>query len=234
MTPSPSRDDLQRIRKLAGLPDEIRQTRWAVSVTRLTVLKSLCQEHGRANRFVAFLARKTFEKLNQTKETSAQPATPTELSHRKMMEEALEGLDVWQRTPSEKLRQTLRELHRRMVAEQDEHRNIPFGALRLITDGNLLLFEYSLSCLLAHERDVGTWVHQTARQYAERYDSSHGTGLTPASIPLVQDIVEFWVTEYALTPESLAQTPKATKAPAERSPLKEIGTKAKSTTQATF
>ena len=234
MTPSPSRDDLQRIRKLASLPEEIRRTRWAVSITRLTVLKSLCQEHERANRFVAHLARKTFEHLNQPKETSVHPATPTELSHREMMEEALEGLDAWQGTPSEKVRRTLSELHGRMRAEQNEHRNIPFGALRLITDGNLLLFEYALSCLLAHEREVGMWAYQTARQYAERYDSSHGTGLTPASIPFVQDIIDFWTTEYALTPDSLAPPPKAVKERADRSPPKEIGTKAKSTTQATF
>ncbi len=234
MTPSPSRDDLQRIRKLASLPEEIRQTRWAVSITRLTVLKSLCQEHERANRFVAHLARKTFENLNQAKERSTHPVTPTELSHREMMEQALEGLDTWQRTPSEKLRRTLSELHGRMRAEQNEHRNIPFGALRLITDSELLLFEYALSCLLAHEREIGTWAYQTARQYAERYDSSHGTGLTPDSIPLVQDIIEFWTTEYALTPESLTSAPKVAKTRTATSSPKESGTKAKSTTKATF
>ncbi len=234
MMPSPSRDDLQRIRKLAGLAEEIRRTQWAVSITRLTVLKSLCQPHERANRFVAHLARKTFEHLNQARETSTRPVTPTEQSHREMMEQALEGLEAWRRTPTEKLRQRLRELHGRMVAEQNEHRNIPFGALRLITDGNLLLFEYALSCLLAHERDVGTWVYQTTRQYAERYDSSQGTGLTSASIPFVRDIIDFWMTEYALTPDSLAPTSKAAKAPAESSSPKDTGTKAKSTTGVKF
>ncbi len=234
MTPSPSRDDLQRIRKLAGLAEEIRQTRWAVSITRLTVLKSLCQEHERANRFVAHLARKTFEHLSQAKETSTHPATPTEQSHQDMMEQALEGLEAWQRTPTEKLRRTLSELHGLMVTEQNEHRNIPFGSLRLITDGNLLLFEYALSCLLAHERDVGIWVYQAARQYTERYDSSQGTGLISSSIPFVQDIVDFWMTEYALTPESLTPTPKAAKAPAESSPSTEPRTKRKGGMKASF
>ena len=234
MTPSPSRDDLRRIRKLAGLPDEIRQSPWAVSITRLTVLKSLCREHERANRFVAHLARKTFEHLNQVKETSTRPATPTERSHREMMEQALEGLDTWQRTPSEKLRRTLSELHGRMVAEQNEHRNIPFGALRLITDGNLLLFEYALSCPLAHEREVGMWAYQTARQYAERYDPSHGTGLTPASLPLVQDIIDFWTTEYALTPELLTPAPKVAETRVASSSLTEAGTKRKDRPKATF
>ena len=234
MTPSPSRDDLQRIRRLAGLPEEIRRNRWAVSITRLTVLKSLCQEHERANRFVAHLARNTFVHLNQAKESLTRPVTPTEQSHREMMEQTLEGLAAWQRTPTEKLRRTLSELHWRMVAEQNEHRNIPFGALRLVTDGNLLLFEYALSCLLAHERDAGTWVYQTARQYTERYDSSQGTGLTSASIPLVQDIIDFWIAEYALTPESLAPTLKASKGPAESSPSTEPRTKRKGGTKVSF
>jgi hypothetical protein len=182
--PSLPRDDLQRIRKLAALPEKIRRTRWAVSITRLTVLKSLCQPHERANRFVAHLARKAFGRLKHAKETSAHPVAPTELSHQEMMTEALEGLAACQHAPTEKLRRTLSELHGRMVAEQNEYRNIPFGALRLITDGNLFLFEYALSCVLAHERVVGTWVYQTARQYTERYDSSQGTGLISASIPL--------------------------------------------------
>lgn len=121
-----------------------------------------------------------------------------------------------------------------MWAEQNEHRNIPFGALRLITDGHLLLFEYALSCLLAHERDVGLWAYQTARQYAERYDSSHGTGLTPASIPPVRDIIEFWVTEYAPTPESLTPAPKVAKTRTTTSSPKESGTKRKGRTNVTF
>ncbi len=234
MPPSPPRDVLARIRKLAALPDEIRRTRWAVSITRLTVLKSLCQEPDTANHFVIHLARKTFEHLNQAKERSGRPATPTELSHREMMEQALTGMEAWQRTPGEKLRRTLGELHGRMRAEQDESRHIPFGALRLITDSELLLFEYAVSCVLAHEREVGTWAYQSARQYAERYDPGHGTGLTPASIPFVQDIVDFWTTEYALTPDSLSPPQNAAKAPTDRSPPKEIGMKAKSTPGATF
>ena len=150
------------------------------------------------------------------------------------MEQALEGLAAWQHTPTEKLRRTLSALHGRMRDEQNEHRNIPFGAVRLITDANLLLFEYARSCLLAHEREVGTWAYQTARQYAERYDSSQGTGLTSASIPLVQDIVDFWMTEYALTPESLRPASKVAKARAASSPPTETHTKRKVERDVTF
>lgn len=231
MTPPP-RDVLDRIRKLAGLPEEIRENRWAVSITRLTVLKSLCQQPDVANRFVAHLARKTFEHLSEEKGRSAHPATPTEVSHRRMMEDALEGMTAWQRTRTDTLRRTLSDLLGRMRAEQNEHRNIPFGAVRLITDSKLLMFEYALESHLAPEREVGTWAYQTARHYTERYEGSQGTGLISASIPLVRDVVDFWMAEYALTPESLSPAPKPAKAPGP--PATEPGTKKKSSRKVTF
>jgi hypothetical protein len=225
--PPPSRDVLVRIRKLAGLPDEIRESRWAVSITRLTVLKSLCQQPDMANRFTAYLARKTFEHLLKERSRSAHAASPTELSHRRMMEDALEGMAAWQRGPTEKLRRTLYDVLGRMRAEQNEHRNIPFGAVRLITDSKLLMVEYALECHLASEREVGTWAYQTARHYTERYEGSQGTGLISASIPLVRDVIDFWMTEYALTPESLSPAPKAAKTRASDSPPTEPDTRKK-------
>ena len=48
---------LRKIRKLAQLPDEASHFEFvALSITRLTVLKSLCQQHDVASRFVLFLA----------------------------------------------------------------------------------------------------------------------------------------------------------------------------------
>jgi hypothetical protein len=47
---APSHDALLKVRKLALLPDEARHSTFAISVTRLTTLKSLCQEPQRANR----------------------------------------------------------------------------------------------------------------------------------------------------------------------------------------
>ena len=90
--------------------------------------------------------------------------------------------------------------------------------MRLITDANLLLFEYALSCVLAHERDVGTWAYQTARQYAERYTPSEGTGLISSSIPFVRDIVDFWTAEYDLSPDLLAPKQNSAKTKATEAP----------------
>lgn len=216
MKPSPSRDDVQRVRKLAGLPDEIRQSRF-VGITRLTVLKSLCREPERAHRFVAHLARRTFDAMEQPKGRSAEP-TATASSHREMMVQALEGMGAWLRSPGENARRTLSELRGRVRDEQNEHRDIPFGSVRLITDANLLIFEYALSCILAHRQELGTWAYRTARQYAERYTSSEGTGLISSSIPFVRDIADFWTAEYDLSPESLAPKQKTVKTEATGAP----------------
>jgi hypothetical protein len=95
MTPPPPRDVLLHIRKLAGLQAEIPDSRWAVSVTRLTVLKSLCRHPDLANRFVVHLARKTLDHLDEGKGRSAHPAPPSDQSHRRMMEDALDGMVAW-------------------------------------------------------------------------------------------------------------------------------------------
>ncbi len=59
------RDVLTRVKKLALLPEEVKQSRWGVPVTRLTILKSLCQEHEVTDRFVASLARRTRQKVEE-------------------------------------------------------------------------------------------------------------------------------------------------------------------------
>src|SRR5205823_1533602 len=126
------------------------------------------------------------------KNRSSRPKGPTDLAHREMMAEALAGMEAWQRGPTEALRRGLGDLLGRMRAEQNEHKNIPYGAVRIVTDWELLLCEHALHCLLNPPHEAGYWAYHMARDYAERYDSGHGTGLTPASAPLVQNIADFW------------------------------------------
>jgi hypothetical protein len=188
-------DVLARVRKLARLPEEVRQSRRACEITRLTTLKSLCGEPALANRFVAYLARKALEQAGRGKGRSPRPGTAKDLAHRQMMAEAVTEMEAWLHEPTEARRQHLRELLARMRAEQDEHRSIPFGAVRLITDSELLIVEEAVECLL-NPRAAGHWAYRTARSYAERYDPSYGTGLIPESVPPLQDIADFWTGLY--------------------------------------
>ena len=52
------------------------------------------------------------------------------------------------------------------------------------------------------------WGYHVAREYAERYNSSYGTGLLPESAPMVEDIVNFWNQRYSISTMSIhSKTP---------------------------
>jgi len=210
---------LRKVRKLADLPNEARQTGYAISVTRLTVLKSLCAQPEVANRFVTCLARKVLERVEQGKGRTTRPKGATDRAHREMMSQALAGLEAWQQGRTDALRQTLSDLRRRMQAEQNEYRKISWGAVRIVTDWDLFLFEQALGCLL-YPHEAGSWAYQMARDYAERYDSSHGTGLTPASAPLLQDIADFWMRELDVTDQELHRSARKRQAKAASPPAR--------------
>jgi hypothetical protein len=200
------RDVLLKIRKLAGLPEEARHCQVAISITRLTTLKGLCREPDVANRFVTFLARKTLEHVQAGRRQAERLPPATARAHREMMAEALDEMEGWLRSPTEARRERLLDLRERMVAEQNEYKQIKWGSVRLIRDADLLLFEYALRCLL-EPYAADHWAYQTARQYAERYDPDHGTGLIPESAPLVQDIVDFWAGHFGIDPSAPPATP---------------------------
>jgi hypothetical protein len=215
MAESVSREVLRRVRKLAQLPREARESQFGVSVTRLTVLKSLCREPKVATRFVTHIARKTLWRAEHGRDRPSHPKGATARAHRDMMAQALAGMEAWQRRPTEELREELLDLLGRMRAEQDEYKNIAWGAVRIVTDWELLLFEHALRCVLSRPQEAGFWAYQMARDYAERFDSRHGNGLTPRSPPLLQDIADFWVQELGLDAESINAPAKAKPARAE-------------------
>jgi repressor LexA len=227
MAAAPARETLDRLRKLALLPEEVRRSHWAVSITRLTVLKSLCRQPEVAHRFVTYLARKTLERIQQGKGRSKS------LAHRRMMTDALAEMEAWLKKPTEVPRQRLWDLLAQMRDEQSEYENIKWGAVRIVHDWDLLLFERALHCLLRSAEEAGYWVYQTARLYAERSNSSQGSGLVSSSAPLVQDIVDFWLREYDLDQAALT-APAKTKRVKEEKPTPNKRKKSQRKRQAEF
>ena len=55
----------------------------------------------------------------------------------------------------------------------------------------LVVVENALKSVL-RDHEAPIWLYQAAGDYAERYDSRHGTGLIPSSAPMVQEIADFW------------------------------------------
>jgi len=46
--------------------------------------------------------------------------------------------------------------------------------------------------------EAAIWAYQAAKDYAERYDARHGSGLIPSSAPMVEEIAEFWWKYYGI------------------------------------
>ena len=223
MSEAVPREVLTRVKKLALLPQEVSQSRWAVSVTRLTVLKALCQEHRVADRFVTCLARLVRQKVEGKAEKPGYLATQEWARQRQMIGRGVNALEEHLERPSGEGRSRLWTLLQEMAGEQNEYRHIHGGPVRIVRNNDLLLVEYALQAVLADEASLPVWAYQTARHYAERYNSSEGTGLTSSSAPLVQDVADFWLKEFNLDLATLtapAKEKKARKEPAPEEPKK--------------
>lgn len=228
MAETPSREVLAKVRKLALLPEEMKQSQWSVPVTRLTILKSLCQDPGVAHRFVTYLAGKTLERVRQGEGRSSPPSSEKEAPHQDLMVEAMAKMNAWREGKEDGLQDQLWDLLRRMRDEQNEFRRLRGAAVRMIEDWNLLIFESALGCLLHSAEEAPFAAYQTASHYVGR----HGSDLTAAAAPLVQDVADFWLRELGLDLETLLAPPakkqaKATTAATPGSKKKAPGKKAK-------
>ncbi len=199
MTQTAPSDAVLKIRKLAQIVAELRQGR-DFSITRLTSMKSLCQDPAIAAHFVTFLARKTLERVARGQGRSRHGPAEQARAHRQLMSDALAAMERWLNTPTMAVRQHLEQLLSRMQATQNEYRRIHWGAVRIIHDWDLFLVETAVRCLV-YRREAAHWAYQEARDYAERYDSRYPNGLIPKSAPLLQDIVDFWCAYYGIEPE---------------------------------
>ena len=211
---------LRKVQKLNQLSDKARHSRFAVSITSLTVLKSLCLEPEVANRFVTYLAQRTRQKVRATAKQSGYLSMDEWARHREMIERAVTALEQYLDQPSEEGRSRLRTLFHELAGEQNDYRRVYGGPARVIKNNDLLLIEYALRTVLADEASTSLWSYQTARHYAERSDASHGTGLIPASAPLVKDIADFWMREFGLSTESITAPVRARKPKEEKSPAR--------------
>jgi len=177
-----------KVRKLAQIAEELRGGA-DFSITRLTTVKGLCKDPEAAARFVLHLAELTVNRMERRDCPShIEPATWFHFKFlaasavrqtRGCLEERTdEGLDA------------LRTLLSEIEGTQNDYRYLEWGPVRTIKSQELLLVEYALRCILSS--DPPYWGYRVAREYAERYEPRYGTGLIPASAPMVEEIADFW------------------------------------------
>lgn len=172
-----------QVLKLAQLAEALRAGA-SFNITRLTSIKRLCREASVAQRFVVHLLHRAFPDPNRIKGKPIEK----ELARSAIREMSARVAGEDRHSSHRDLAPLLREIE----AQQSEFKRLEWGPVRIIRNNDLLLVENALRCFV-EDWSAPFWAYHTARQHAERYDSSWGTGLIPASANAVQDIADFWL-----------------------------------------
>jgi hypothetical protein len=196
----PPRAILGTIRKLAQTARELSEGA-DFSITRLTTLKSLCEDPEVAAHFAVYLAKHTSQRANRIPYPRHLSETECKV-HNELVEKAVERLGSYVERPSDAEREALRGLLRELESVNNEYKPIPYGTARTIRDKDVLIVEDAVQCVLS-TYSAPSWAYRLARDYAERYDPRYGTGLIPESAPLVMDIVDFWCDYYSIDRDEL-------------------------------
>ena len=81
-------------------------------------------------------------------------------------------------------------LYASLRAFQNEQRNVPWGAVRIIRDHNLFLIECGLGIYLRHG-NAPTEGYRLAASYCENYDPRFGSNLNGPSRRRLGEIIDF-------------------------------------------
>ncbi|MCP4540482.1 MAG: hypothetical protein GY832_25370 [Chloroflexi bacterium] len=187
----------KQIIKLSGRAQALREgTETYFSITCPTGLKSLCRDPQVAARFVLYLVERTQEKMSggvlseyidEANWAHYEVLIAKVIDAMKSYLEAPDAVDGDHRDRTSALRDILSQV----IKVQNEYKRQKWGPVRLIRSWDLLVVEKALRCFVSPD-DASCWAYHAARRYAERYNPHFGTGLIPASAPLLEDIVQFW------------------------------------------
>jgi hypothetical protein len=178
---------VKKVKKLAEIAEGLRRGK-DFSITRLTTIKSLCEEPEAAAAFALFLAQKIQSKMRQDQSRQR---------YHELVDRAVEELESYSTDSTEERKARLSSLCREIEAEQNEYKKIGWDMVRMLKSRDLVVVEESLKSVL-RRYEAGIWAFQAAKDYAERYNPRYGTGLIPSSAPMVEEIAEFWRTFYEI------------------------------------
>jgi NOL1/NOP2/fmu family ribosome biogenesis protein len=183
---------LARVKKLARLAEELRQGE-QFQITRLTMLKSLCEDPVAAAELGLYLVE--------------QVKTKAKKRYRPLIDKAVREIRQHLRKPAAEPRPSLWDALEALEHCQKEVEHQRWADVRIVRSREALLAEYALRCV-ARPRESAHHGYHLARVYAERYDPRYGTGLIPASADAVEDIVRFWSPSNrpAVRPEAIEKT----------------------------
>jgi hypothetical protein len=184
----------KKIQKWIQTTREVEKARFAIPITRLTSIKSLCVDEVAAENFALYIARLVKQQMERA--TCPEHFTNEEWTQQKqLVDEALSLMDSYRENPSYESRQSLKNLLKDIDGVQgDDYRNFRWTTVRFVRSGDLLKLEYALRCFV--EPDFSYWAYKLAREYVEGYGLQSGSGIVAESVPMLLEVAEFWCQYY--------------------------------------
>jgi hypothetical protein len=178
-----------KIRRLAQVAAALREGNH-FNITRLTTLKSLCEDADATAQFAVHVAKQTYQNM-QERDCPSHLEPEKWDAYKGLVAKALKHMEAYVEERSDQAERALWAVQSEVRGVQNTYKKHQWGPVRVIHSSEVLLIEYVLYCLLQPTASVD-WGYRIARQYAERYSSRYGTGLIPESAPMVEDIADFW------------------------------------------
>jgi hypothetical protein len=183
-----------KIKKWIKTTKEVEKTRFAIPITRLTSIKSLCVDEIAAEKFALYITQQVQQQMNQV--SCPEHFTNEEWEQQKqLVNEAIALMQSYLDSPSDESRQFLKNLLRDIDGLQgDDYRNFRWTTVRFVRSGDLLKLEYALRCFV--ETDFSYWAYKLAKEYVEGYGLQSGSGIIAESVPMLLEVAEFWCQYY--------------------------------------
>ena len=184
----------KKIKKWIQTTQEVEKARFAIPITRLTSIKSLCVDEVPAEKFALYIAQRVQQQINQA--ICPEHFTSEEWAQQQqLVDEAITLMQSYLESPSYESRQSLRNLLRGIDGLQgDDYRNFRWATVRFVRSGNLLKLDYALRCFV--EPDFPYWAYKLAAEYVEGYGLQSGSGIVAESVPMLLEVAEFWCQYY--------------------------------------
>jgi hypothetical protein len=185
-----------KIKKWVEIAKQLRTEKiiFALPITRLTSIKSLCQDERAAEQFALYLSKRVQQQMNEA--DCPDYLSPEEWkAHKKLIADAIVQMENYLATPTYEGKQSIWGLLRQIDRLQgNDYRNLPWTTVHFVRSGYLLKLGYALRCFV--EQDFPYWAYKLAREYVERYQPQYGSGLIPESVPMLLEVAEFWCQHY--------------------------------------
>ena len=183
----------KKIKKWIQTTQEVEKARFAIPITRLTSIKSLCADEVAAEKFALYIAQGVQQQINQA--ICPEHFTSEEWAQQQLVGEAITLMQSYLESPSYESRQSLKSLLRDIDGLQgDDYRNFRGTTVRFVRSGDLLKLDYALRCFV--EPDFPYWAYKLAAEYVEGYGLQSGSGIVAESVPRLLEVAEFWCQYY--------------------------------------